>query len=130
MTDAFPTHTTRYLLAVTDANGCQEQAQVLLQVDRTLGLFIPNALSPNDDGINDRLVIQTDASVRRLSDLQIFNRWGVQVYEQASPRPGQESWDGKFRDQLQPSGVYVYQLKVERVDGVVETISGALLIVR
>ena len=130
VTDAFPTHTTRYLLAVTDANGCQEQAQVLLQVDRTLGLFIPNALSPNDDGINDRLVIQTDASVRRLSDLQIFNRWGVQVYEQASPRPGQESWDGKFRDQLQPSGVYVYQLKVERVDGVVETISGALLIVR
>lgn len=129
-TQAFPSYTTAYQVTARDEQGCEESTRFTLTVDRSLGLFIPNAISPNDDGVNDHLVIYTDASIQSLHNLSIYNRWGVLVYQQENPVAGQENWDGAFNNQLLPTGVYIYQMEIERVDGIRETLSGELLLLR
>jgi len=76
------------------------------------------------------LVIYTDGSIRSLHNLNIYNRWGVMVYQQENPVAGQENWDGAFNNQMLPTGVYIYQMEIERVDGKRETLSGELLLLR
>ena len=61
--------------------------------------FIPNVISPNDDGKNDVFKIITEEPV----SLRIFNRWGGEVYENETY---QNTWDGGNLS----SGVYFYEL--------------------
>ncbi|MBK9399093.1 MAG: gliding motility-associated C-terminal domain-containing protein [Saprospiraceae bacterium] len=70
-----PTITTVYNVVVTNENGCvgglyRDQRKSVIRV------FIPTAISPNNDGINDVFYIQTDRNVTRINKLVIFNRWG------------------------------------------------------
>jgi gliding motility-associated-like protein len=72
-------------------------------------MYLPNVFAPL--GVNNifrPFILYADAS----SDyrLQIFNRWGEKVFE---TRNLEEGWDGYFRGQLQPSGVYIYVLEFE-----------------
>lgn len=68
-------------------------------------LYIPNAFSPNGDGINDtwQLII-TDPSA--IISIQVFNRWGEVVAEGATGF----NWDGNYEGQPAPVGVYVYSI--------------------
>lgn len=70
--------------------------------------FIPNAFSPNGDGLNERWVIQGDAC-DQMAQLQIFNKWGQRVFQ--TEKPFQHFWDGRLRGQLAPAGVYSYLLQ-------------------
>lgn len=76
-------------------------------------LFIPGGFSPNNDGINDRFVIQNKIT-NRIS-LEIFNRWGNRIYKSADY---QNDWDGKctegiFAGELVPNGTYYYIVVIE-----------------
>jgi len=67
---------------------------------------VPNAFSPNGDGINDALtVLVYDAS--RIISFRIFDRWGDLVYDGNSSN---YSWDGNFNNKEMPIGTYVYIL--------------------
>jgi gliding motility-associated-like protein len=68
-------------------------------------LFIPNAFTPNGDGLNDVFTIVSPCEELEF-ELLIFNRWGTLVYEQRSGTP---SWDGYYNGELTP-GVYVYKI--------------------
>lgn len=82
----------------------------------TCNTDVPQGLSPNNDGLNDYLVIP--GILRQLeSRLQVFNRWGHAVYD--SQGPYQNDWDGRpnmsgsyllDRDGVLPNGVYYYIL--------------------
>ncbi len=67
--------------------------------------YIPNAFSPNGDGINDRFRI-TDENITVVR-FQIYNRWGGLVFSSSDARNG---WDGKTNNEPQPIGVYLYLL--------------------
>jgi gliding motility-associated-like protein len=56
-----------------------------------LTIEIPDAFSPNSDGVNDIFFIPNLESYPNHS-LKIFNRWGTQVFEAA---PYMNDWDGK-----------------------------------
>lgn len=129
-TVVFPSHTTAYRVAATDQEACQEEVLFRVVVDRALGLFIPNAISPNDDGVNDYLQIFTDASIRQLSSLQIFDRWGALIYEKGEVVAGEQGWDGTYNGQLLPTGVYIFQVQIERADGQKEKVSGEILLLK
>jgi gliding motility-associated-like protein len=62
----------------------------------TLG-DMPNAFTPNDDGIND-VFLQGE-------EITIYNRWGQLLYS------GQDGWDGKYKGETVASGTYFYILK-------------------
>ena len=51
----FPLVTTSYLVSIIGENGCQDEDDMTVFVDRRKQLFIPNTFSPNGDGVNDLL---------------------------------------------------------------------------
>ena len=65
-------------------------------------IYIPNAFTPNDDGINNELKIAGQNIV--LDKMRIFNRWGELLFESEELDKG---WDGSYNGKI-VSGVYVY----------------------
>jgi gliding motility-associated-like protein len=65
---------------------------------------VPNAFSPNQDGINDRLTFQWQG-IQDLKQLTIFDRYGKAVF---SSRSMTQWWDGSTNGQPCPVGVYYY----------------------
>lgn len=70
--------------------------------------FVPNLISPNNDGENDVFVIPC-AAVFEGSELVVFNRYGTSVYQ--SPNY-QNDWEGTYSGQPLPVGTYFYQLSL------------------
>jgi len=71
-----------------------------------LNVLFPNAISPNNDGINDKFKALGDIVYILEYEINISNRWGQIIYSSHDP---QEEWDGKFKGNLQPIGVYIYE---------------------
>ncbi len=70
-------------------------------------VFIPNAFSPNGDGINETLEIFGNRCDGK-SEIHIFNRWGEKVFY--SDRPFEQFWDALDDDDPAPVGIYTYHL--------------------
>ncbi len=98
----FPKNTTLYRLTVTTTDNCINSDQVLIKVLKTP--LIPNAFSPNGDGINDYWTIQYIQSYPGV-EVSIFNRYGQKVF---SSRGYSTPWDGKYNGNPLPVGTYYY----------------------
>ncbi|MDB5281325.1 MAG: hypothetical protein JWO06_400 [Bacteroidota bacterium] len=85
--------------------GCSISDSALVKVILPNNFFIPNAFTPNGDGNNDEFYIQSQAGVRVVM-FQVFNRIGEKVHD------GNYPWDGKYKGQPAPGGVYVYMFKL------------------
>jgi len=70
-------------------------------------VFLPNAFSPNDDGINDIFLPQTPCEMGQY-ELLIANRWGQLMFRTQDPNEG---WNGKSRQKMAQAGVYVYWMR-------------------
>jgi gliding motility-associated-like protein len=79
-------------------------------------IFIPNAFSPDGDGINDNFNISYNNNPFPISHcvLHIFNRWGEEIFQSDDITQG---WDGKKNGKDCPGGVYVYKI-VFSADGI------------
>lgn len=87
-----------------DQNGCRSPlSKVNIKVFDSTRIFVPNAFTPNNDGVNDKWHIRIQGIMKNFK-VTVFNRWGGQVY--ASNDPG-FYWDGSLAGQML-SGVYVY----------------------
>ena len=106
-----------YRVQATNACG-QSAAAIDVDFQACGNLYIPNAFSPNGDGVNDRFVLFSDDQSRILS-LRIFDRWGAMVYEAFEIAPGEtaSAWDGIFRGRNAPAGTYLYVVEVEGPTG-------------
>lgn len=71
--------------------------------------FLPNAFTPNGDGINDVFLPVANVVDLELYVLRIYDRWGRLLFETIDPWEG---WDGTVGGQEMPDGVYVYQADV------------------
>lgn len=89
-------------------------------------LLIPNAFSPNNDGQNDLFRI-SNITDEKLIDFKVFNRWGTILFRTSDPREG---WDGTYKGQVQPVGVYGYVIRIGYTDGYVETYKGTVTLLR
>ncbi len=127
-----PWETTVYKMTVKDELGCVISDALTVFVDKNRPIFIPTSFSPNEDGVNDRFTVFSDAKVKKVQTLKIFNRWGSPVFEQNDFLTNDENqgWDGTMRGVVLPSDVYVYVVKIEFVDGKVNQYQGDVTIVR
>jgi gliding motility-associated-like protein len=121
-----------YTVTVTDVNGCEAVASLAVNVDPSVRLFVPNAFSPNEDGRNDRFFPYAGAEVKMVQQLYIADRWGNLVFSQDNfpPNDPTQGWDGIFRGKPAASGIYVYALKLELVNGEVYKHAGELNLIR
>ena len=87
---------------------------------------MPNAFSPNDDGKNDSFKPLMKCTGNLTYVFKVFNRWGEIVFESNSPA---ESWNGKYKGEPVPLGVYVYYLQYS-CDNCDEFLKGNVTLVR
>jgi gliding motility-associated-like protein len=111
-TDSFvvvvPQQDTEFFVEVTDENGCVQELSVTVYVFlRNVNLLMPDAFTPNGDGINDIFEITNKADFREI-EMRVYNRWGQLVHEGEGQDHG---WDGTFNGEKQNSDLYVYYVR-------------------
>lgn len=121
---AGPLNTTLYTLSV-DAGGCTYTDDVQVIVFSEPLVNIPNAFTPNGDGLNDIFFI-TGWEVDDVR-IYVFDRWGENVFETGNINDG---WDGRVRGKEPQPGVYVYLVQVTYLTGIKETFKGSLTLLR
>lgn len=87
-----------YTVIVTGVEGCVSQESILVE---TTSCFIPKGISPNADGKNDTF----DLSGLNVSNLKIFNRYGLKIYEAMNYK---DDWHGQSKGGDAPTGTYYY----------------------
>ncbi len=100
------TDTGWYEVTATNECGSNSRGFQLNTDDCSCNICIPNAFSPNGDGLNDRFELQSRCRISQY-DLVIYNRWGQQLYRSSDIT---QSWDGYYQGELLPVGEYVYHL--------------------
>ena len=117
-------------VSATNAAGCTETATVFLEGTKDKRVSIPNAISPNNDGNNDRFFVFDTPFVAKLGPMRIYDRWGNLMFTGIEDmlRRG-EGWDGRVDDEPVQSGVYTYVLQVEYIDGDTRAFQGELHVV-
>lgn len=117
---------------VIDENNCEYETSIWIRVDFEENVYIANAFSPNDDGLNDVLYIQSGLAVRSINSFIIYNRWGERVYEAVDLAPNDLTvgWDGTFKGRpVANSGTYAYRAEIEFINGVILEKTGTITIV-
>jgi len=89
-----------------NANGCRSRDSVIITLLAGV-IEIPNAFTPNLDGKNDKLELLY-AGLVEIEFFRVYNRWGEVIFETIDPAVG---WDGTFKNEDQPAGVYTYLIK-------------------
>jgi len=93
-------------------------------------VFIPNAFTPNGDGINDEFGVSFQAFWPvNFYHFQVFNRWGNLVFESFR---SSESWDGRIHGKAAPRGLYVWTLdfRLESPDSQLHRSNGSIHLLR
>lgn len=80
---ARPAETTTYTVTVTNERGCVSTAQVTVTIEDDFKVVASNVLTPDDNGQNDTWTI-SNIDVYEHATVQVFDRWGNKVYEQAN----------------------------------------------
>ena len=127
-----PTNDISYTVQVTDANGCTASGEVNIIVEKIRKVYVPNAISPNNDAINDELTVFAGPQVAKINRLMVFNRWGAVLFERKDFQPNdlQLGWDGTFKGKKVDEGVYAWFAEVAFLDGHVEVFEGGVTVVR
>lgn len=103
----------RYSIEVEDVNACKFIVSDIYVGDGILPcLKIPNAFTPNGDGINETWIIE---NIDLYPDAQIFvyTRWGEQIYYGT---PKSDPWNGTYNGKKMPTGAYLYIVETRNND--------------
>ncbi len=99
-------------LIATDRFLCNDTLETMVFVYKDFSLYMPNAFSPNGDGLNE--TFEPVGQLDNLIDykLSIYDRWGGKIYESSNPKSG---WNGRTANNEKelPPGAYVYQLEYQ-----------------
>lgn len=123
---ARPFYSQEYQLKVVNEYDCADSIKIFLRVNPRRAVFIPDAFSPNGDGVNDEFQIFTDNSIAEILSYRIFDRWGELVFE----KDGNTNWDGSLKGKPMNNGVFVYAIQVLFLDGRREWYKGDVLLIR
>jgi len=121
---AMPQAPLTYLVIGSNEFGCLDSAEVHIGINESL--FVPNAFSPNGDGVNDVFKVE-NVGYQGLELFQVFNRWGNIVYETKDATKG---WDGYSKGIAAEIGSYYYLIKLSDRDGEALVFKGEVLLIR
>jgi gliding motility-associated-like protein len=110
-------------LEATNTLGCRDTASTVICVEDPFQLFLPNAFTPNGDGIND--LFRPISSVARPKEfrMQVFDRWGAVLFSTEDLHQG---WDGGGH----PPGIYAWRLWITDTRGDRHELTGHVALVR
>jgi gliding motility-associated-like protein len=110
------------------AQGCKGNASIKINVFTANNyVWVPNAFTPNSDGLNDRIKI-TCSGLQSLTKFIIYNRYGEMVYQQTACNT--TGWNGTYKDNQQPMGAFVYYWSGVDFKGKAVSGKGTVMLVR
>ena len=118
--------------SATNIYGCTSSDTVCFKTFcPTTEVFLPNAFTPDGDGINDVFYVQAKG-VRNIKSLRVFNRWGEVVFEKTNILPNDvgSGWNGKIKGIAANPDVYVYICEVVCDKGGTQLYKGNVAIIR
>jgi gliding motility-associated-like protein len=101
-----PKVTTTYQVTATSAKGCTATASVQVLVTNEGTANLPNAFTPDGDGLNDCFGVRSWGVVKNFQ-FRVYGRWGNLVFQTSDPA---QCWDGTYKGQKLEPGTYVYQI--------------------
>lgn len=108
-------------------DGCVTTDEI--EINKDCYTDIPNSFTPNEDGVNDYFFPRQLLSEGVVDfKMTIYNRWGEIIFE--TTNADGRGWDGKFNNQHQPMGVYVYQISVRYKNQTAEKYTGNITLLR
>jgi len=107
--------------------GCHDSEVVTIQVIFDEEETIPNAFTPNGDGLNDVFRIGK-MKYKKLIDFTIYDRWGQEVYH--NPWDPDHGWDGTSNGIAQDMGTYYYSITIESASGKLRYYKGDVTLIR
>ena len=115
-----------YLIRIATAQGCNVTDTLLVRINPKRDIYVPDAFSPNFDGINDKLMPRL-VGVPTILYFKVYNRWGHLMFETDKKNTG---WDGTFRGVKQPMETYVWIAEGVDIDGNRVKRSGSTILIR
>lgn len=112
------------MLIVSTDELCADTAILPLEVNADFMVHIPDAISPDSDGLNDAFRV-VGQGIERIS-IQIFNRWGEKIYHSENFN----SWDATYQGVDVPTGVYIYMITFYDLKGMKHHRSGDIRVMR
>ncbi len=128
-----PLITSTYSVSVTNAEGCLDDDALTVYVDRRKHVYVPNAFSPNGDGLNDELIMfAKERTVKKIRTFLVFSRWGETVFSYYNFQPNDPAfgWDGEHRGKPLNPAVFTWFAVVDFVDGETELFEGSVNLIR
>lgn len=117
---------TSFYVHVTDAIGCTDDDTVFIKVYEGPNYYLPNAFTPNGDGLND-VFGPTIVGMESTGYFRIFNRYGTIIFE---TKDLSKNWDGTLKGKPAASGTYVWMIKGIDVNGSVVEMKGTVILLR
>jgi gliding motility-associated-like protein len=122
-----------YTLSATNIYGCSANVDTLCikAFCKNTQVFIPNAFTPDGDGVNDLLIVR-GKGIKVITSFKIFNRWGQIVFERSNFQANDASygWDGKIKGIPASPDIYVYTCEVMCDNDVVFKYKGNIAIIK
>lgn len=116
----------RFTICITASNDdCIDTMCRQVYISYTGLIGVPNAFSPNGDGINDVVKVEGKGIVKLM--FRIFNRWGEKVFETDDKNEG---WNGLYKGVLQEMDAYTFTVEATLADGRFVPLKGNITLLR
>ena len=114
-----PTESTRYELSLTSESGCQIRDEIFIVVDTRVPVYLPNAFSPNNDGVNDFFTVFANEFIQQIALLEVYDRWGNQLFFRSDfpPNDPQFGWDGRAGGKQASAATYFWRVEISLKTG-------------
>jgi gliding motility-associated-like protein len=128
----FIQHSDTVIVVGVSSGGCIDTLKTFVKADTLVPVLVmPNAFSPNGDGLNDvfepKFVNKSGFVVK---NFRVFDRWGKLVYLAAATKKA--GWNGTYsnNDKVADLGTYFYIIDVQFIDGTKATVKGDVTLLR
>lgn len=99
-------------LIVENQYNCTDTSYSEVDILSDFVFYIPSAFTPNNDGLNDELIIKGNNIDSEYFNMRIYDQWGEMIYESADYEKG---WNGRYGNSIAQDGIYVWEVKLKEI---------------
>ncbi|MBP9067968.1 MAG: gliding motility-associated C-terminal domain-containing protein [Bacteroidia bacterium] len=114
-------------LIADNSNGCKDSTAKLICIKPGFTFYMPNTITPNDDGLNDVLLPFGRSWVSDNYKFRVFNRWGQLIFQ---TKDIAEGWNGKLKGSLGLNDTYVWTVAVTDYYGNEHSYHGTVVLLK